>query len=124
MQRYLLRRLLLLVPTLLLASILIFAVITLSPGDPVRMMLGTQATPEEIAVERERLGLDKSVPVRYVIWLTDVAQPVVSRVIECSSAGVMLTGPGRKNCSGSDENSAPSSGSMTIGRASPSGVPR
>jgi ABC-type dipeptide/oligopeptide/nickel transport system permease component len=65
--------LLLLVPTLLLASVLIFAIITLSPGDPVRMMLGTQATPEEIAVERERLGLDKPVPVRYAIWLTDVA---------------------------------------------------
>ncbi|HZO29775.1 MAG TPA: ABC transporter permease [Chloroflexota bacterium] len=74
MQRYLARRLLLLVPTLLLASVLIFAIITLSPGDPVRMMLGTQATPEEIAVERERLGLDKPVPVRYAIWLSDVTQ--------------------------------------------------
>jgi peptide/nickel transport system permease protein len=73
-QRYLARRLLLLVPTLLLASVLIFAIITLSPGDPVRMMLGTQATPEEIAVERTRLGLDKPVPVRYAIWLSDVAQ--------------------------------------------------
>jgi ABC-type dipeptide/oligopeptide/nickel transport system permease component len=73
-QRYLARRLLLLAPTLLLASVLIFAIIALSPGDPVRMMLGTQATPEEIAVERTRLGLDKPVPVRYAIWLTDVAQ--------------------------------------------------
>jgi ABC-type dipeptide/oligopeptide/nickel transport system permease component len=62
-----------LIPTLFLASVLIFAIITLSPGDPVRMMLGTQATPEEIQVERERLGLDKSIPVRYGIWLTDVA---------------------------------------------------
>jgi ABC-type dipeptide/oligopeptide/nickel transport system permease component len=71
--RYLLRRLLLLIPTLFLASLLIFAIITLSPGDPVRMMLGTQATPEEMQVERERLGLDKPIPVRYGIWLTDVA---------------------------------------------------
>jgi ABC-type dipeptide/oligopeptide/nickel transport system permease component len=70
--RYLLRRLLLLIPTLFLASLLIFAIITLSPGDPVRMMLGTQATPEEMQVERERLGLDKPIPVRYGIWLTDV----------------------------------------------------
>jgi ABC-type dipeptide/oligopeptide/nickel transport system permease component len=62
-----------LIPTLFLASVLIFAIITLSPGDPVRMMLGTQATPEEIQVERERLGLDKPIPVRYGIWLTDVA---------------------------------------------------
>jgi ABC-type dipeptide/oligopeptide/nickel transport system permease component len=74
MQRYLIRRLLLLIPTLLLASVLIFAIIALAPGDPARMMLGSQATPEEIAVERERLGLDKPIPVRYAIWLTDVAQ--------------------------------------------------
>src|SRR6188508_2312373 len=74
MQRYLIRRLLLLVPTLILASILIFAIIALAPGDPARMMLGSQATPEEVAVERERLGLDKPIPVRYGIWLTDVAK--------------------------------------------------
>jgi len=73
-QRYLLRRLLLLIPTLLLASVLIFAIIALAPGDPARMMLGSQATPEEVAVERERLGLDKPIPVRYAIWLTDVAK--------------------------------------------------
>jgi ABC-type dipeptide/oligopeptide/nickel transport system permease component len=74
MQHYLLRRLLLLVPTLLLASVLIFAIIALAPGDPARMMLGTQATPEEVAVERTRMGLDKPIPVRFAIWLTDVAQ--------------------------------------------------
>jgi len=74
MQRYLIRRLLLLIPTLLLASVLIFAIIALAPGDPARMMLGMQATPEEVAVERERLGLDKPLPVRYAIWLTDVAR--------------------------------------------------
>lgn len=73
MGRYLIRRLLLLLPTLLLASILIFAVITLAPGDPARMMLGTQATPEEIVTERERLGLNQPIPVRYAIWLGDVA---------------------------------------------------
>ncbi|MFN8524614.1 MAG: ABC transporter permease [Chloroflexota bacterium] len=72
MQRYLARRLLLLIPTLFLASVLVFAIIALAPGDPARMMLGSQATPEEIAVERERLGLNRSLPVRYGIWLTDV----------------------------------------------------
>ncbi len=74
MQRYLIRRLLLLLPTLFIASILIFGIIALAPGDPARMMLGTQATPEEVAVERERLGLDQPIPVRYAIWLTDVAR--------------------------------------------------
>jgi ABC-type dipeptide/oligopeptide/nickel transport system permease component len=72
LQRYLIRRLLLLLPTLVLASILIFAIIALAPGDPARMMLGTQATPEEVALERARLGLDKPLPVRYAVWISDV----------------------------------------------------
>jgi len=71
-QAFLARRLLLLIPTLILASILIFAIIALAPGDPARMMLGTQATPEEVALERTRLGLDKPLPVRYAIWIKDV----------------------------------------------------
>lgn len=72
MQRYLIRRLLLLAPTLGLASIMIFAIIQLAPGDPARMMLGTQATAEEVALERTRLGLDQPVPMRYLIWVGDV----------------------------------------------------
>jgi ABC-type dipeptide/oligopeptide/nickel transport system permease component len=71
---YLTRRLLLLIPTLFLASLLIFAIIQLAPGDPVKMMLGPEATPEQIADERERLGLDRPVAYRYLVWLTDVAQ--------------------------------------------------
>lgn len=69
MERFLAQRLLLLVPTLFLASVVIFAIITLAPGDPVRMMLGTQATAGEVAQERIRLGLDRPLPVRYLIWL-------------------------------------------------------
>jgi ABC-type dipeptide/oligopeptide/nickel transport system permease component len=72
MQRYLIRRLLQLIPTLILASILIFLIIQLAPGDPAAMMLGSEATDEQLAIERKRLGLDKPIPVRYVIWLSDV----------------------------------------------------
>lgn len=74
MQRYLARRILVLLPTLFLASVLIFAIIQLAPGDPARMMLGTQATAEEVQLERQRLGLDRPIPVRYAIWLSDVAR--------------------------------------------------
>ncbi len=74
MLRYLSRRLLMLVPTLFLASIVIFAIIQLAPGDPARMMLGTEATEQQIARERARLGLDQPIPVRYAVWLSDVAQ--------------------------------------------------
>ncbi len=72
MQTYIIRRLLQLLPTIFLASILIFMIITLAPGDPAAMRLGTEATPEQIEQERERLGLNLPLPVRYVIWLGDV----------------------------------------------------
>src|SRR4051794_5597945 len=53
---------------------LIFAIIQMAPGDPVRMKLGTEATPEQVANERERLGLNEPVPVRYGVWLSDVVR--------------------------------------------------
>src|SRR5919201_555078 len=74
MTTYLLRRWLQLLPTLLLASVAVFAIISLAPGDPVRMKLGTEATAEEVANERTRLGLDRPIPVRYAVWLSDVAR--------------------------------------------------
>jgi peptide/nickel transport system permease protein len=72
MQRYLIRRFLQLIPTLLLASIFIFAIISLAPGDPAQMMLGSEATQEDLRLERIRLGLDKPLPVRYGIWLSNI----------------------------------------------------
>lgn len=74
MQTYVLRRFLQLIPALFAASVLIFLIITLAPGDPAAMRLGMEATPEEIALERVRLGLDRPLPVRYAIWLADVAR--------------------------------------------------
>ncbi|MGH2533217.1 MAG: ABC transporter permease [Thermomicrobiales bacterium] len=74
MLRYLIRRTLMLVPTLFLSSLVIFAIIQFAPGDPARMMLGTEATEEQIERERTRLGLDEPIPVRYVVWLSDVAR--------------------------------------------------
>ena len=72
MQTYILRRLLQLIPTLITASILVFLIITLAPGDPAAMRLGPEATPVQIEQERERLGLAYPLPVRYAIWLGDV----------------------------------------------------
>src|SRR5205085_35428 len=70
---FLIQRWLLLVPTLALASVFIFAIVTLAPGDPVRAKLGTEATPQQVAAERARLGLDQPLPTRYAVWLSDVA---------------------------------------------------
>ncbi len=74
MQRYIVRRLLELVPTLFLASVIIFLIIVMAPGDPALFTAGSEATQEQIERERVRLGLDKPLPVRYGIWLTDVAR--------------------------------------------------
>jgi peptide/nickel transport system permease protein len=62
---YVLRRLALLVPTLLGMSILTFSLIHLVPGDPAQVMLGERATPEAIANLRLELGLDRPLYVQY-----------------------------------------------------------
>lgn len=71
MVRYSLARLGQLVLMLFIASIVIFVVIQNSPGDPALIRLGLEATPEQVAIERQRLGLDQSLPERYGIWLSD-----------------------------------------------------
>jgi peptide/nickel transport system permease protein len=74
LQNYVIRRLLELIPTLFLASVVIFLIIVLSPGDPALVTAGPEATKEDLARERVRLGLDKPLPMRYAVWLSDVAQ--------------------------------------------------
>ncbi len=69
MQRFLLRRLLFILLTLLAVSVTIFAVTEILPGDVATMMLGQQATPQDLDTLRERLGLDRPAHVRYLEWL-------------------------------------------------------
>ncbi|MFK8075582.1 MAG: ABC transporter permease [Granulosicoccus sp.] len=70
MLRYLYRRLGSLAATLLVASLVVFVVIEVVPGDPASYMLGLNAQPDTIAALRNELGLDQSKPVRYVQWVT------------------------------------------------------
>jgi peptide/nickel transport system permease protein len=67
--RYVARRLGFLALTVLLASMLVFAVTQLLPGDPARIVLGREAGPAALAQLRAELGLDRPVPVRYAVWL-------------------------------------------------------
>jgi peptide/nickel transport system permease protein len=62
------RRLLLMIPTLILASILIFALAEVLPGDVGRSILGPYATEEQVQLLNERLGADRPLVVRYVAW--------------------------------------------------------
>lgn len=70
--RYLLQRLSSLLVVLLGVSILTFAIIPLIPGDPARVRLGVQATPETVAAVRAQLGLDRPLVVQYWDWLTGI----------------------------------------------------
>ncbi|WP_030266056.1 ABC transporter permease [Streptomyces sp. NRRL B-24484] len=69
MTGFLLRRLLLAVPTLLGVTVVVFATVALVPGDPVAAFLGPGAPPEARAEFAARLGLERPLPVRYLSWL-------------------------------------------------------
>jgi len=62
------RRLLLMVPTLILASLLIFALAEVLPGDVGRSILGPYATQEQVQLLNEKLGADRPLVVRYASW--------------------------------------------------------
>jgi peptide/nickel transport system permease protein len=72
MLRFLLQRLGMAVPTLLIVAITVFAMIRLIPGDPVTLMLGDMADPSAVADLRRSLGLDQSIPVQFLYWLGNV----------------------------------------------------
>jgi peptide/nickel transport system permease protein len=72
--KYVLRRLMILVPVLFIVSILISSLIYFSPGDPVRVMLGLRANEEAVAKIRVELGLDKPYYIRYLKWLGNVSR--------------------------------------------------
>jgi peptide/nickel transport system permease protein len=69
---FLLKRIGVFAVTLVLASIAVFAVLTVLPGDPAQVAAGTQATPQQVAALREEYGLTGSAPRRYVSWLGDL----------------------------------------------------
>ncbi|MDR1137464.1 MAG: ABC transporter permease [Synergistaceae bacterium] len=69
MLRYIIRRLLMLIPVLVGVAFVIFLLLYLTPGDPARIILGTQATPETIKALRTEMGLDDSFVVQFGRYL-------------------------------------------------------
>ncbi|MBV7380731.1 ABC transporter permease [Maritimibacter dapengensis] len=69
MLRFALTRFVSLTLSLLIASLVIFAVIEVIPGDPARYMLGINASEDAVAALREQLGLNDSLALRYLDWL-------------------------------------------------------
>ncbi len=72
MLRFVLRRLLSLLPVLFVVSVVIFSLIHLTPGDPARAILGQNATNEQVAALRESMGLDRPLVEQYLGWVGGV----------------------------------------------------
>jgi peptide/nickel transport system permease protein len=72
--QFIIRRILLTLPILFLVSVFAFLLIHLIPGDPARVILGEDATPESYQALRSALDLDKPMVVQYIIWLGKVVQ--------------------------------------------------
>lgn len=74
MADYVARRLAQVVPTLFAVSLAVFLLIRFVPGDPARVYAGENATQHQVDTIRRDLGLDRPLPVQYVIWLRKLAQ--------------------------------------------------
>jgi peptide/nickel transport system permease protein len=74
MLSYLIRRIVLTLPTLLLVAVSVFALMRLIPGDPAQLMLGDSADAVLLAEARQRLGLDQALPLQFFHWLGQVVQ--------------------------------------------------
>lgn len=74
MLRYLVNRLLGLVPILLGVSLVVFIGIHLIPGDPAQILLGDKATPQRLAEVRQEMGLNQPLPVQYGLFLANAAR--------------------------------------------------
>lgn len=72
MLNYVLRRTLFLIPTLLLVSFCVYAIVYMAPGDPAQLALGEGATQAAIEAKRIELGLDKPLIYQYLTWLGNV----------------------------------------------------
>jgi len=72
---YLLQRLLQLVPTLIGITLLTFMMLYFAAGDPVKAMLGPEASDEQIEEKRSELGLNRPLPVQYLRWLGVMRRP-------------------------------------------------
>lgn len=69
MARYLLRRFVFLLVSLALASVVLFALLRLLPGDPANALTSVGASPEQIAAARHSIGSDKPLPEQFTHWL-------------------------------------------------------
>src|SRR5579884_4005520 len=108
MTAYLIRRLLQLVPVVLVTSFVVFLLLRLVPGDPAALLAGPDASPEQVQAVRRDLGLTRPIPVQYLIWgknvlggdfgrsyvkrrpVTDLIRSALPATLELTVTGVLL----------------------------------
>jgi peptide/nickel transport system permease protein len=102
MTAFILRRLVLLIPVLLIVGIVVFTLIHLTPGDPAAVILGPDATPEQVDNLRERLGLNEPLYIQFVKWFGNalrldfgdslfIGQPVTTALLDRAQPTGLLT---------------------------------
>ena len=74
MKKFIIRRILWLLPTVLGVTFIVFCIMSLSPGDPATIILGTEAPKEQIAELNHQLGFDKPFLIRFVDYVKDAVQ--------------------------------------------------
>jgi peptide/nickel transport system permease protein len=110
MLAYTAKRLVLAVPVLLGLTVIVFLIMAMIPGDPATAILGSYATPDNVARLNRQLGLDRTLVEQYFIWLGNLVQgdlgrsyslnrPVVDEVLERFSATLILAGAALLLCS-------------------------
>lgn len=72
MIKYIIKRILSVIPVLLVVSVVIFGIIHITPGDPAGIILGQDATTEQLQELREELGLNEPIHLQYLTWVKDV----------------------------------------------------
>lgn len=72
MHRYIIKRLLLMIPSLLIVSFIVFSLARMIPGDVVDMMFEDQGYAKDLDEMRRKLGIDKPIPMQYVEWLARI----------------------------------------------------
>ncbi len=103
MSRYVIQRLLAMVVVLLGVSVIVFGLIHVTPGDPAQIMLGPQASAQQINELRHELGLDQPIYVQYVRWLGNIVRgdfgnsivlrrPVLTEVLQRFGHTAILAG--------------------------------
>ena len=99
---YLIRRVLLAIPAMIIVSIVVFLLLYITPGDPAAMILGTQATPEQLEGLRHEMGLDQPAYVQLARWMERLVhgdlgesiflnRPVTQAILERVEPTVFLT---------------------------------